>query len=83
METITMEKCPLCGNKHSYNLDVQRSIVIKMLTPSDLNEPQRAVRMTRIFICPQTDKEYQATLTLYDSSSDRVKSVKVIGIKND
>jgi hypothetical protein len=81
METISMTNCPLCGNKHTYKLDVERSMVIKMLTA--LNEPHRSVKMIRIFICPQKDKEYQATLTLYENSSNRIKSVKVIGIEDE
>ena len=83
METISIENCPLCGKKHIYNLDVERSYVIKMLTPNNIGEDQKPVRFTRIFYCPIQDKEFQGTLTLYDSSSDRIKSVKVIGIKNE
>jgi len=83
METITLENCPWCNGIHTYNLNVERSIVIKNIIASDFNETKRPVRVTRIFICPKQDKEFQGTLTLYDTSSGRIKSITVIGVKND
>jgi hypothetical protein len=79
-ETITISKCPICQGKHIYALQVERSVIIKMLTMNDLNERARAVNVTRIFVCPVKEKEFQATFALHDTSSDRIKSVDVEGI---
>lgn len=76
---IDIAKCPKCGNRHRYRLQVERSTVLKSLTASELNERPRSLQVTRIFTCPVRDEEFQGTLTLKDTSSDRIKSVTVLG----
>ncbi|MDB5228062.1 MAG: hypothetical protein JWN78_2255 [Bacteroidota bacterium] len=75
METIIIEKCPLCNQKHEYSLEVDRSIIMKMLTPNDLYERERPYRVRRIFSCPTVKEKFEATVTLYDSSSNRINAV--------
>ena len=82
-EYLDIPKCPKCGDGHRYKLDVNRSIVIKMLTMADMNEQRRTVKMTRLFTCPVKDEEFQVKFILYDSSSDRIENVTVIGIPHD
>jgi len=55
-------------------------MIIKMLTMSDMNEPTRRVRITRLFTCPVTKEDYQATFTLTDTSYNRIADVSVIGV---
>ena len=74
-ETITISKCPQCKKKHAYNLQVDRAIIMKFLTMDDLNEQPREVKVIRFFSCPIKNEKFQATITLYDSSSNRIKSV--------
>lgn len=79
-EYLVIHNCPKCSDGHSYELEVERSMIIKMMTISDLNEPSRKVKVTRIFTCPVKNEEYQARFVLTDTSSDRIKNVKVIGL---
>jgi len=78
-EYVSIGKCPKCGGEHRYRLQVKRAIIIKMLTMSDMNERPRPVRLTRLFTCPKTADDYQATFTLTDTSFDRIEDVSVLG----
>jgi hypothetical protein len=82
-ECIEIVDCPKCHRKHRYKLAVERSVVLKMLTMSDMNEPPRHVRFTRLFTCPVKKEDFQATMILTDSSSDRIKDVKVLRVATD
>jgi len=79
-ECIAIDSCPKCQGRHRYKLAVDRSIVIKMLTASDMYERARQVRFVRLFTCPVKKEDYQATFYLSDTSSDRIKDVRVVGI---
>jgi aminoglycoside phosphotransferase len=81
LETITIKDCPLCHNSHSYYLRVERSVIIKMVTMNDFNEQPQSVRKMRLFTCPIKNEEYQASITLSDTSSNRIKSIDVVGLK--
>jgi hypothetical protein len=80
---LTFLTAPKCPYGHRYKLKVERAIVIKMLTMSDLNERPRRVRVTRLFTCPLKNEEFQARFILTDTSWDRIKDVQVAGITND
>lgn len=80
-ETIRIDSCPICKGIHIYRLDVDRAVFLKMMTPGDMYERSRNVRVTRIFICPKENEQFQATFYLQDTSSDRIKSVSIIGPK--
>lgn len=82
-EHLDIPNCPKCKDGHRYKLNVERSIVIKMLTMSDMSEQPRPVRITRLFTCPIKNEEFQASFILTDTSSSRIKSVDVVGITND
>lgn len=83
MEYIDIPTCPKCKNGHRYKLDVERAIVIKMLTMSDMNERPRKRKITRLFACPVRNEEFQASFILTETSSDRIKGVQVVGVTND
>jgi hypothetical protein len=82
-EYFDIPNCPKCHAGHRYKLQVDRSIVIKMLTMSDMSERPRRVRITRLFTCPKKNEEYEATFILTDTSSSRIKNVTVVGIANE
>lgn len=83
VEFIKIAVCPKCKQQHRYRLEVKRAIVMKMETMSDMNERRRDVRVTRLFTCPKTQEDYQATFTLTDTSSNRIEDVSVVGEATD
>ena len=82
-EHLDIPNCPKCSDGHRYKLEVDIALVIKMLTMSDMIERPRQVRITRLFTCPTTNEEFEARFILTDTSSNRIKDVKVVGIAND
>lgn len=82
-EYIDIPNCPKCKFGHRYKLNIERAIVLKMITMSDMNEQPRQVKITRLFTCPKQNEDFEATFILADTSSDRIKDVQVIGIAND
>jgi hypothetical protein len=82
-ETLKIENCPICSKSHIYGLKVQRAYVTKLLTQYDMRERPVAKSYTRYFICPTKQEKFQATITLFDSSSNRIESVDIIGLKNE
>ncbi len=82
-EYIEIPDCPKCQLSHRYKLKIERATVVKMTTMSNIAEPERRVRITRIFTCPKKNEEFEATFTLTDTSSDRIKKVQVIGAADE
>ena len=82
-EYLYIPNCPKCTGRHRYKLRVDRSVVIKLLTMSDLSESPRQVRFTRFFTCPIKNEEFEARFVLTDTSSNRIKDVTVEGIADD
>ena len=80
-EYVDISKCPVCGKKHRYKLDVKRSLVMHMLTMSSLNSQEKVfyARFTRIFVCPEKGGEFEAVLTLPYTLSNKIESVSVVG----
>ena len=76
-ETIKINQCPICESSHSYNLKVERTIFVKLMTASDMSERPQKKKFTRIFICPKTMNQFQATFFLTETSSDRIIGVSV------
>lgn len=82
-EYLNIPKCPKCKDAHRYKLNVDRSIVIKMLTMADMSERPRQVKITRFFTCPIKEEDFEATFILTDTSSSRINNVQVAGIADD
>ncbi len=82
-EKLVIPKCPICGEKHTYRLKVERTYFLKMLTTNDLREPLQPVRFTRIFVCPTNNEKFQASFILSQTSSDQIKSIIVDGVIED
>jgi hypothetical protein len=81
-ETVEIERC-ICGGAHTYTLEVDRAILIKIVTMSDMSERPRSVKITRLFVCPVKKEQFQATFYLEDTSSSRIKDVRVVGLAGD
>jgi hypothetical protein len=82
IETIRIEHCPHCRGSHSYKLEVERTIIIKVLGVKK-REQSSTVKTTQRFICPLKNEPYQASLNLHDTSSDRIRAVTVIGLADE
>jgi hypothetical protein len=80
---IDIPSCPKCENRHRYELSVERSMIMKLMTVSDVSEEPRRIRFTRLFTCPVKNEEFQASFALTDTSSDRIKSVQIVGIASE
>lgn len=78
-ETVEIEDCPHCGGIHTYKIDVNRAYMIKALMASDMFERPRTVEVTQFFVCPVKNEQYEATFYSEDTSSNRIKDVRVIG----
>jgi hypothetical protein len=74
LETITIPKCPICGKSHTYVLQVRRSPSLAM---SELNEVSREVTITRLFVCPIEDREFQASFVLHEKQDSSITSVEI------
>ena len=79
-EMIEIQECPLCKKTHTYRLKVERSVVIKNMMMSGLNERPGREEFTRLFVCPVKGQEFQATFFLYDTSYGSITSVEVVGL---
>ena len=81
-EKLKIPDCPICGGEHTYKLKVERTYVIELLTRNNLRESSQPASFTRIFVCPTTNKKFQASFTLQTSSAE-IKSVTVGGVIED
>jgi hypothetical protein len=79
VETVLIEHCPHCRGAHSYRLEVERAVIIKVLDSKKREKPS-TMKTTQLFTCPLQNEQYRASLYLQDTSSDRIKAVTVIGL---
>lgn len=82
-EYIEIPNCPKCQGKHRYKLEVDRSVIFKMNSMSEINESPRQERYTRLFTCPVRNENFEATLVLTDNSFERIKDVRVVRIASE
>ena len=82
IEKIRIEHCPHCRGSHSYRLEVERALIMKVRTGKK-HEPPTTVKTTQVFTCPLKNEQYQASLYLEDTSFDRIKAVAVIRLARE
>jgi hypothetical protein len=82
-EFIEIVKCPKCQGKHRYKLEVERAMIVKMMTMYDMNEEPSRIRVTRLLMCPMKKEDYQATFSLVETSSSKIEKINVLGIAKD
>jgi len=81
--TISIKNCPHCKGTHTYNLEVERAYLMRKMTAFDsFGEAPRKVPVTRIFVCPVNNEQYQGRFFLYETSDTKIQSVNVKGITN-
>jgi len=76
-EELTIDYCPICRKSHTYKLEVNRSLFMKMITATEIHEKPKARRFTRLFNCPETSRRFEARFILYESSDDKIKSINI------
>lgn len=76
-EEVTIARCPHCSASHTYALDVERSVVMHLMTLGMERAAPTRRTFTRLFACPAKNEHYEADVTLIESASDRIQSVSV------
>lgn len=71
--------CPYCPESHRYALDVRRDSAYTLSVAQPLPQPRRSKRFRRVFTRPTTGRDFQATITLYETATSIIRSVDVIG----
>lgn len=74
MENETVEiKCPLCGNVHTYLLDVH-------ISPYLYGAKGNVKRIKRLFTCPDTNELFESILEMKEDDRGTITKVDVKGI---
>jgi hypothetical protein len=79
-ETVLVEICPHCRGAHTYRLNVERAVRLKVPSLSKKRETASNVEINQIFVCPLKDQTFEASFYLQDTSFDRIRAVSVIGL---
>lgn len=83
-EIITKEvliKCPFCKEEHTYQIDIESTgAVVHGIID---NSSKVIKRITKLFICPTTNKEYQADLILQSDIIDNNDQLEFKKISSD
>ena len=82
-ETILISPCPVCNSSHTYELQIERSIVLGLMTDSGREAQPNKVRFSMLFLCPEKDQDFQATIVLTETAYSRIKSVTVLGVADE
>lgn len=60
---LSIRKCPICGKSHEYNLTIEYSPVLYMLSPND--DPNKFKKKFDVYLtCPDKDSTFKATIEL-------------------
>ena len=73
-ETLDINPCPVCGTRHNYLLEVERSTVVQYIDPG-VKSHERA--FTRLFVCAKTNNRFQAEVMLSEENGEKIKEVRV------
>ena len=79
-ETFRIEVCPHCRHTHTYRLEVERAITMKIPAVRKKHEEPSTVKVTQLLVCPLKNEQYKVSFYLEDTSSDRIRAVAVIGL---
>lgn len=82
-EVLTIPKCPNCGKPHAYRLEVDRTYVMSFMTTTSGGLAMTYKEFTRLFTCSETGEDFQARFRLTESSSARIKCVRVLGLDEE
>jgi hypothetical protein len=76
-DTITIERCPICGQSHCYGLRTRRTMALGAAT---LGSDTASWIFTRIFLCPATNREYQADIVMERNPNEMITGLEILGI---
>ena len=79
-ETFRIGICPYCRGAHTYQLEVERAVLMRMPGTRKKHEKPSKVEVTQLFFCPLKNEEYEVQFHLQDTSADRIRAVSVIGL---
>lgn len=74
MDAILVSGCPQCGKSHLYALVVARSHWQGLYYV-----PARPLQFTRLFTCPETEEDFQVTMTLMQPHGEDYERITVEG----
>jgi len=74
-ETIIIQ-CPICAESHTYQLEVDRSLVANYQTDDPDAGPDEK-RFTRLFTCPDKKTRFQAEIALLELSGTKIRGVHI------
>ena len=81
-DTITIGQCPLCKKSHTYELEILRSVVVYNFLSVRDYEPKKK-SFTRLFSCPETKDDFQASFVVIEYFGSPIESVKVAGLADE
>jgi len=68
--------CPLCDERHPYSIEIHSSIVLYAMHAG--REPRTQTRsFTRLFLCPEKGKRFEAGVEISEPSYSRITDVIV------
>jgi hypothetical protein len=82
-EAVLVKVCPQCKAPHTYKLSVERAIRLKVPSLTKKREKPSSVGITLVFVCPFKNQTYEASFYLQDTSSDRIRAVRVMGLAEE
>ena len=78
-DILTIGECPKCGNSHKYSLEVQRSQSIGYTSLKARKSKIAQKCFTRLFTCPVTEEDFQASFWLTEEPNG---SIRAVGVKS-
>jgi hypothetical protein len=81
-DTITIEKCPLCTNSHTYKLEIERSVIMYDQALAMDHEPRKR-SFTRLFSCPLKNEDFQARFIVVEYVGRPIESIDVSGLADE
>jgi hypothetical protein len=78
MKEIQIQKCPYCGDSHTYSLFVKKYSRFKYIISSGQDEEPIIRKFRRVFVCPIEDKRFQAIISIPQHQREIVEDL-IIG----
>jgi hypothetical protein len=75
-EQITVEKCPMCTHAHVYDLDIDSSMIMRLMSAGESPKPVTK-SFTRLFACAEGKGTFQMRITIAQGPNEIVNDVRV------
>ena len=73
-ELITIQKCPVCHQPHTYQAFIETTIVMFL---ADTDDEEKVQKITRLLNCPTKGNTFQARLKITIPAIEKITSVNV------